>query len=157
MFRDPIVWAKENQITGDTIYLFVHNNKPERLKVYENAIAISRVDSTNYFNQLKSTMLNAYFIEGRIHFMRASGSAENVYYGQDEANRFIGVSRSTADRIDVLFDDNNKPSRVSFINNFDGTLYPMHDVDHDAIRIRGFKWLDNLRPKSKFDILSPKK
>lgn len=157
MFRDPIVWAKENQITGDTIYLFVNNNNPERLKVYENAIAINKVDSTNYYNQLKCITLNAYFLNGNIYFMRAQGSAENVYYGQDEANRFIGVSRSTADRIDVLFDNQHKPSRISFINNFDGTLYPMHDVNHESIRIRGFKWLDNLRPKSKFDILSPKK
>ncbi|MBI2282601.1 MAG: hypothetical protein HYU71_02720 [Bacteroidetes bacterium] len=153
LFRNPVIWAKENQITGDTIYLYVKNKKPERMYVFENAMAISRVDSTQYFNQLKSTTINALFEDGNIYYMRAKGNAENVYYGQDEQNRFIGVSRSTSDVIDMLFED-KKPKRVSFIRSFDGTSYPMREINHDELKIRGFRWLDAIRPKSKFDILA---
>lgn len=153
LFRNPIVWAKENQVTGDTIYLYTQNKKPQRLYVFENAMAISRVDSTTYFNQMKSTTINALFIDGKMHTMRAKGNAENVYYGQDEQNRFISVNKSSADIIDVLFGE-SKPRRVSFLRGFDGTSYPMRKVNHDEIKIRGFKWFDNLRPKSKFDILA---
>lgn len=153
LFRNPVIWAKENQITGDTIYLYVKNKKPERMYVFENAMAISRVDSTQYFNQLKSTTINALFEDGNIYYMRAKGNAENVYYGQDEQNRFIGVSRSTSDVIDMLFED-KKPKRVSFIRSFDGTSYPMREVNHEELKIRGFRWLDAIRPKTKFDILA---
>jgi hypothetical protein len=72
---------------------------------------------------------------------------------QDEENRFISVSKNTSDMINVLFDD-NKPVRVSFLNAYDGTNYPMHQVNHDELKLRKFKWLDDIRPKSKFDILS---
>ena len=153
LFRNPVIWAKENQITGDTIYLYVKNKKPERMYVFENAMAISKVDSTRYFNQLKSTTINALFEEGNIYFMRAKGNAENVYYGQDEQNRFIGVSKSSSDVIDMLFED-KKPKRVSFIRSFDGTSYPMREINHDDLKIRGFRWLDVIRPKTKFDILA---
>ena len=153
LFTSPVVWAKENQITGDTIYLYVKNKKPERLYVFENAMAISKVDSTQYFNQLKATTLNALFDDGKIYYMRAKGSAENVFYLQDEENRFISVTKNTADIINVLFAD-NKPERVSFLNSHDGTNYPMHQVNHDELKLRKFKWLDDIRPKSKFDILS---
>ena len=153
MFRNPIVWAKENQITGDTIYLYVKNKKPERMYVFENAMTLSKVDSTPYYNQLKGTTINALFIDGQINSMRAKGNAENVYYGQDEQKRFIGVNKSTADIIDVLFDD-NKPKRVTFLRNLDGNMYPMHQVNHEDIKIRGFKWLDAIRPKTKFEIFA---
>ncbi|TAJ57901.1 MAG: hypothetical protein EPO58_06335 [Chitinophagaceae bacterium] len=153
LFRNPVIWAKDNQITGDTIYLYVKNKKPERMYVFENAMAISKVDSTQFFNQLKSTTINALFEDGRIYFMRAKGNAENVYYGQDEQNRFIGVSKSSSDVIDMLFDD-SKPKRVSFIRGFDGTSYPMRQANHDELKIRGFQWLDKIRPKTKFDILA---
>lgn len=153
LFRNPVIWAKDNQITGDTIYLYVKNKKPERMFVFENAMAISKVDSTQFFNQLKSTTINALFEDGKIYFMRAKGNAENVYYGQDEQNRFIGVSKSSSDVIDMLFDD-SKPKRVSFIRGFDGTSYPMRQANHDELKIRGFQWLDKIRPKTKFDILA---
>ena len=153
MFRNPTVWAKDNQITGDTIYLYVKNKKPERMFVFENAMTLSKLDSTSYYNQLKGTTINALFIDGQINSMRAKGNAENVYYGQDEQKRFIGVNKSTADIIDVLFDE-NKPKRVSFLRNLDGTMYPMHQVNHEDIKIRGFKWLDAIRPKTKFEIFA---
>ncbi len=153
LFRSPVIWAKANQITGDTVYLYTKNKKPERLYVFENAMAINKVDSTEFYNQVKGTTINALFEDGKIYFMRAKGNAENVYYGQDELNRFIGVSKSSSDVIDVLFDD-SKPRRVSFIRGFDGTSYPMRQVNHEEIKIRGFKWLDLIRPKTKFDILA---
>lgn len=153
LFRNPVVWAKENQVTGDTIYLYTKNKKPERLYVFENAMAISRVDSTDYFNQVKATTINAFFTEGKMHYMRAKGNAENVYYGQDERNRFISVNKSSSDLIDVLFGE-TKPRRVSFIRGFDGISYPMRKVNHDDLKIRGFRWLDAIRPKTKFDILA---
>ncbi len=153
LFRNPIVWAKENQITGDTIYLYVKDKKPERLYVFENAMAINRVDSTQYFNQLKGTTLNALFDDGKIYFMRAKGNAENVYYIQDEDKAFASVHKSSCDVINVLFED-SKPARVSFINNYEGNTYPIRQANHEELKLRRFKWLDNLRPKSKFDILA---
>jgi lipopolysaccharide export system protein LptA len=153
LIRNPIIWAKQNQITGDTVYLYTKNKKAERLSAFEHAMVISKVDSTQYFNQVKSTTLNAFFQDDKISFLRAKGNAENIYYGQDELNHFIGVNSATADVIEVLFDDKNKPRRISFIHNYDATSYPMRQVNHDEIKIRGFKWLDSVRPKSKFDIL----
>lgn len=153
LFKSPVVWAQENQITGDTIYLFLKEKKPERLFVFENAMAINRVDSSIYFNQLKGTSINALFTDGKISSMRAKGNAANVYYATDEEKRFIGVNKSSSDVIDVFFDD-SKPQKVVFLRNLEGKSYPMRQVDHDEIKLRNFKWLNDKRPKTKFDILS---
>ncbi len=154
LFKDPIVWAKDNQISGDTLYLFTQNKKPERLFVYENAMALNKADSSsNYYNQLKGTSINALFIDGQINFMRAKGNAENVYYGLDDFKRFTGVNKSSAEMIDISFLD-NKPQKVIFRNNLEGNAYPMRQVNHEEIKLRNFKWQEDRRPKNKFEMLA---
>ena len=154
LFKQPVVWAQENQVSGDTIYMYLKNNKPERLYVFENAMALSKVDSSVYFNQVKGNTINAYFdTTGQIHFLRAKGNSENVYYGVDEQKNFIGVNKNSSDVIEIRF-DNGKPKKVVLINTVDGTMYPMRQVDHDELKLRNFRWLDSRRPKSRFDILS---
>ncbi|MDB5209424.1 MAG: OstA family protein [Sediminibacterium sp.] len=153
LFRDPVIWAKQNQITGDTIYLYTKNKKPERLYVFENAMAVGRVDSTIYFNQIKASSINALFDDGNISFVRLKGNAENVYYLQNEKKQFKGMNKGSASMMDVLFDGNSKPKRFTGKLPYDATNYPMRSTNHEEMKLRGFKWLEDLRPKSKFDIL----
>jgi lipopolysaccharide export system protein LptA len=155
LFNGPIIWAQENQISGDTIYLFLKNKKPERLYVFENALSISKVDSSNYFNQVRGNSINALFDStGQVHFLTAKGSAENIYYAQDEQKGFVGVNKNSCDLIEINFTD-GKPKRVKFINNLEGGLLPMRGkTNHDELKLKSFNWQDKLRPKSKFDILT---
>ncbi|MGV3594612.1 MAG: OstA-like protein, partial [Sediminibacterium sp.] len=154
LFKSPVVWAQANQVTGDTIYMYLKNSKPERLYVFENAMALSQVDSTIYFNQVKGNTINAYFdTTGQIQFLRSKGNSENVYYATDEGGHFIGVNRNSSDVVEIRFAD-GKAKRVLLINGVDGTMYPMRQVNHEDLKLRNFKWLDNLRPKSRYDILS---
>ena len=149
LFKNPVVWAKENQITGDTIYLFTANKKPKRLYVFEDALAVNKSDQ--FFNQVKGTTINGNFINGDINYIRAKGSAENIYYAIDEQENYIGVNRSTCDIIDMYF-LNKKPKKIVFRNNLEGTTFPMKQVSHSTMRLRGFKWLEDIRPKTKADL-----
>ncbi|MEY3507419.1 MAG: hypothetical protein RIR44_651 [Bacteroidota bacterium] len=155
LFNNPIIWAQENQISGDTIYLFLKNKRPERLYVFENALSISKVDSSIYFNQVKGNSIDAVFDStGQVHFLTAKGSAENIYYAQDEQKDFVGVNKNSCDLIEINFTD-GKPKRVKFINNLEGGLLPMRGkTNHDELKLKSFNWQDKLRPKSKFDILT---
>ena len=153
LFKTPIAWAQENQITGDTIYLYMQNKKPEKIKVWENAMAISHAGSI-YYNQVSGKTINAFFNDGKIDYLKSKGSpAESVYYGVDDFGKFFGVNKATSDVIDMYFKD-GKPHKVVFRNKLEGTTYPMRQVDHESIKIRGFKWLEERRPKSKFEILT---
>ena len=151
LFSNPIVWANDNQLTGDTMYLYLKNKKPEKLLVYENAMAISRVNNI-YYNQLKGNTITGYFKNGDIDILKTKGSpAQNVYYAQDERKKMIGVNQSSADQINIEFKD-NKPEKVIFINNLQGSMFPMNQINHNDLKVKDFKWLIDVRPKSKFDI-----
>lgn len=153
LFKNPVTWSQENQITGDTIYLYLKNKQPEKIKVFENALAVSDA-SNGYYNQVAGRTINAFFIEGKMNFLKCKGSpAQSVYYGVDDYGKFFGVNIATSDVIDMYFQD-SKPDKVVFRNKLDGTMYPMRQVNHNAIKVKGFQWLNNKRPKSKFEILS---
>ena len=152
LFKNPIAWAQDNQITGDTMYLFIKNRNPEKMVVFENAMAISKVNG-NFFNQLRGNNITGYFRGEHIDILKTKGSpAQNVYYAQDEQKKLVGVNQSAADVINIEF-INNKPEKVIFINNLQGTMFPLNQVNHSDLQVKGFKWLIDLRPKSKFAIL----
>jgi lipopolysaccharide export system protein LptA len=149
-YTDPIVWANGNQVTGDTIFLYTKNKKPERLYVFENGLVINKTGPDQY-NQIKGTTLNGYFVDGQMDHMRARGSAESIYYIKDEDSAYVGANRTTADVIDMRF-LNKELNKVVFVNDVKGTTTPFKHIKFDEMRLRNFKWLDERRPKTKFEL-----
>jgi lipopolysaccharide export system protein LptA len=154
LLNKPIIWTTGNQISGDTIYMYIQNKKPEQLNVIDNAFAINKVDTTNYYNQIKGNKLNVWFEEGSIKKMRTKGNAENIYFVLDDAKKFIGVNHSASQIIEIIFKEGN-PSKVKWINRLQGGMNPIGKVTAEELILRGFKWQEDIRPKTKFDILSP--
>lgn len=153
LFTNPVVWNNNNQITGDTIYLFTLNRKPEQLKVFENAMAISRVlKEQPYFNQVKGRIINGFFVDGTVDRIFAKGNAENIYYAQDENNKLMAVNESSSDVIEIFF-SNQEPEKVALRTGVKGQNDPIRKIDPEQKKLRGFKWLQSLRPLSKFKLL----
>ncbi len=146
LYKDPVIWSNENQMTGDTIYLFTRNKKPDHLYVLENSFAISRTKE-NLFNQIRGNNINGNFVNGDIDYMRAKGNAESVYYLQDSDSAYIGMNYARADAISMYFGKDGL-KRVSWVNGVEGTTFPMNQIPEDKKTLRDFKWLDNRRPKT---------
>jgi lipopolysaccharide export system protein LptA len=156
LYHDPVMWASKSQITGDTIYLYTKNKNPDKLYVFENGFAINLSDS-NMYNQIKGNRLNGFFKNGEIDYMRAQGNAESIYYVKDDKNYLVGINNATSDIIDMRF-KNKELNKVVFISDVTGTLYPIRKATEENKYLRGFKWLENLRPKTKFELMEePKK
>jgi hypothetical protein len=150
LFTDPVMWASNSQITGDTIYLYTKNKNPDRLYVFENAFAVNLSDK-EMFNQIKGNRLNGYFRNGEIDYMRAQGNAESIYYVKDEKNALVGINNATSDIIDMRF-KNKELNKVVFISEVTGTMYPIKQATEQNKILRNFKWLEDKRPKTKFEL-----
>ena len=157
LFYNPIAWGNGNyQITGDTMYVYTKNKKPNRLYVFENALAINKV-ARDFYNQMKGTTINTYFKDGQVDYMRAKGNAESIYYVQDDNKAYTGVNKAHADIIDMIFAPKADSSgrelhRVVLRNDAEGSMIPFRKVNFDEMRLRGFKWQEARRPKSKEDL-----
>jgi lipopolysaccharide export system protein LptA len=151
MFKNPIVWKEKNQITGDTMYLFTEKQQPKRIYVFNNSLVINQQNPAMY-NQAGGRTLNAYFKEGKIEYTRLKGSpAETVFYPQAEDSSYTGMNRTSGDVADVYF-VKEEIRKIKFINNVDGTMYPLNQIPADKKYLKNFKWDDKRRPKSKLEL-----
>lgn len=150
LFRDPVLWANNSQVTGDTIYMYTKNKKPDQLYVFEKGLMINRTGDDMY-NQVSGNRLFGYFNEGEIDYMRAKGNAESIYYALDEQNKLIGINKASSDIIDMRFKD-RELNRVVFISAVTGSMLPYRQATDQDKRLRNFNWQDDRRPKSKFEL-----
>jgi len=152
LFNDPVAWAGGYQVSGDTLFMYTKNKKPERLYVFENGLVVGKVGA-HMFNQVKGNTINGYFKNGVIDFMRAKGSAEAVYYVKDDSMALVGVNRvNKADVIDLIF-LKKVLNKVVLRNDADGIITPIRKVNFDEMKLRNFKWLEERRPKTKAELL----
>ncbi len=151
LYQNPVLWAKEKtQITGDTILLFTKNKKADRMKVFENSFLANKLDPEVY-NQIKSTRMDAYFKDGNIDSVRANGSAECIYYMQDDDSAYTGINESKSDIMDIYFSE-KALQKVVFRSSVTGTIWPIKQKNPSEMRLPNFKWLEERRPKTKFDL-----
>ncbi len=151
LYQNPVVWAKEKtQISGDTILLFTKNKKADRVKVFENSFLVNKLDPEVY-NQIKSTRMDGWFREGNIDSVRANGSAECIYYLQDDDSAYTGINESKSDIMDIYFKEQSL-QKVVFRSSVTGTIWPIKQKSPTEMRLPGFRWLDEKRPKTKFDL-----
>jgi|CXWL01.1.fsa_nt_gi lipopolysaccharide export system protein LptA len=151
LYQDPVLWAKEKtQITGDTILLFTKNKKADRMKVFENSFLVNKLDP-EVFNQIKSSRMDGFFKDGNIDSVRASGFAECIYYLQDDDSAYTGINESKSDILDIYFSE-QALQKVVFRSSVTGTIWPIKQKDPKEMRLENFRWLDERRPKTKFDL-----
>ena len=152
LFREPIAWSKGSQVTGDTIFVYTKNKKPSRLFVFENAMVVQSVKTeAAFFNQIKGRTINAFFKDGELDYVKAKGSAESIYYAQDQDSAFIGMNRTTADMIDMYF-SNKEPKKVKYTYSVKGITYPIRKLPDEKKKLDSFKWLEQKRPKTKLEL-----
>jgi lipopolysaccharide export system protein LptA len=150
LFQDPVVWNKKNQVSGDTIFMYTRNKKADKLRVFNNSFIASEVRPSVY-NQVKSTRLDGYFQEGNIDSIRCRGFAESIYFLQDDDSAFSGVNQTSADILDVRF-LKGELHRVIYRSAVKGTIWPIRQKNPAEMRLAGFAWYDDRRPKTKYDL-----
>jgi len=149
-YRDPVIWATDAQISGDTIYLLTKNKKADQVWVFENGFSINRTPES-FFNQIKGNRLNGYFKDGSIDYMRAKGNAESVYYLQDDDSAYVGMNYARADAIGLYFVDRSL-KKVTWVKGVEGTTYPFRQIPEDKKELRNFNWQESRRPKSRYEL-----
>ncbi len=151
LYYNPVVWSGNTQIAGDTIFLYTKNKQPERLYVFEKGLIVNRTKE-GFFNQMSGKTINGYFVDGKIDYMRVKGTqSESIYYMQNDDSAYIGMNRAVGDVIDLYF-KNQDLSKVLFINQVQGTMYPMNQIPDDQRKLKDFEWLDARRPKNRAEL-----
>jgi len=150
-YGKPIIWSQGSQLTGDTVYMILKNQKMENVLFDKNAFIVNtQLDSTK-FNQVKGRKITGYFKNDELDRVYVDGNAESIYYTVEE-NEFTGMIRSISSRIKIQF-DNQEMTDVISIRKAESTYYPLEQIPADKDILEGFIWRPELRPKSKEEII----
>lgn len=152
LFKNPILWSENSQITGDSIHL-ISNTKTEQLdslKVLRNSFIIQK-DSAGY-NQIKGRNILGKFINNDLQKVHVIGNAESIFYVRNERdNSLIGIDKTTSSSIQFTFKNSQLQSSKS-ITEPDGETYPPSKFPENVKLFKGFIWREDERPLTKDDI-----
>ncbi|HPD59783.1 MAG: hypothetical protein KBG33_03290 [Paludibacteraceae bacterium] len=151
MYKEPVLWAEDFQITGDSISGYIKNKKIDHIRVLPSAIAIQQFDSI-HFNQISGKEIVAYLDSNQLKRVHVNGNAETIYYPLDEKDStLIGLNKTQSSYVVVYFKD-KKVDRIVLTNASNGIMYPLNQLSGGDIYLKNYIWLDYLRPKSKKEV-----
>lgn len=147
LYRSPVMWSGQNQITSDTIIMFLNNNKIDSFYILNNAFIASR-EGAKEFNQIKGKNMKGYINNNKIEFMDVFGNGQSIYYAKEEDSSYIGVNVIDCSEM-VFYFKNNKISSSKFITQPDAVFYRLDEIKAEELRLKGFVWLIKKRPDMK--------
>ena len=152
LHHEPVCWSAENQISADTIHIYLHNGKLDYAHGIGSALGIKQEDSIRY-DQLSGKEMKAFIIDGEVKRVEVSGNAETVFFPRDDDSVYVGVNKSQSSYV-TMYLENNKIHHVLFTTVTTGTLYPMDQIDRKDTYLLGFFWALQERPRSPQDIFN---
>ena len=153
MFRTPLLWSQENQLSGDSINMRIYNGTIQKINIRGQAFIISRAD-TGKFNQIKGRVMHGYFKNNNLERLDVIGNGQSIYYAYDdkpEGRKILGVNKAECSNISIGI-KNNKISRIAFLTQPTATFFSLDQFPKEQRKLKGFAWYGNRRPLTHNDI-----
>jgi lipopolysaccharide export system protein LptA len=148
LYHLPVLWSGQNQITSDTIRMFLNNNKIDSFYLLSNAFMISK-ETSKHFNQVKGRYMKGLLEASKFKYLRVYGNGQSIFYAKEEKDSsYIGVNVIDCSEMEFFFAA-NKIQRSNFITQPDATFYPIQQLKPEELKLKGFRWMNSRRPSLK--------
>jgi lipopolysaccharide export system protein LptA len=121
LLGDPVVWAKGDELSGDTVVMTLSDNKPSTLSLLNNALVLS-VANDSLKNLISGKQLDAQFLNGKLHQVDVSGNGVIEYYVLDDPSN-ISINKATCSHIRMLFNE-GEVEKIILLTSPDGSIAP---------------------------------
>ena len=160
MFRfmgHPMIWAEGSQISSDTLYMQIKNQRMDNALLINNAFMVNAVLDTLKFNQLKGRKITAFFANNSIDRMYVDGNAENITFAtNDKTHRITEMFHDRGARIKIKMEGKQIIDYIT-VRKVDQKVYPIQQVTDEIEVLPGFIWRPQDRPTSKEDMMNRKR
>lgn len=147
---DPVCWNESNQVSSDTIRVYIKNGEVDYLHGIGNAIAIKQEGSTE-FDQLAGKEMMAYVRDGDIYLVDVQGNAETVFYPREDNGSYVGLNKTQSSFV-KLFLENRQIHHILFTTSTTGVMIPMDQATDADKYLATFFWAEQERPHKPGDI-----
>lgn len=151
MYHDPVLWAENNQLSGEFIQAITKNKTIERIHIQRTAMAVQQEDSI-YFNQLSGKEIIAHVDSGQLKKVDVNGNAETIYYPMDDKDStLVGINKTQSSFV-VMHLKNKKVQRIVMTSASNGNMYPLTQLTGSELYLKNYFWMPEQRPLKREDI-----
>jgi len=123
----PILWHNKSQLTGDSITIYLDNNKIKQLDVDGTSFMLSQNENfIERFDQTSSTQIKIFFADDKINRAEFYGNVYSIYFMYDGETK-NGLTKSNSASTTVMFED-NEVTEVKLYRNPVSEYYPENQV-----------------------------
>jgi hypothetical protein len=149
LFKDPVIWTENSQLTSDSIQIVIAERKLKKAEFSSSAFVVTKEDST-HFNQIKSADIVAYFTSGDLSRFDAFGGVSVIFFFAEDSI-ITTMNEKTCKAMTSRFSD-KKVQINKYFEPDNNDLYPIYKLDKEKQKLKGFRWLEDRRPVSRFDV-----
>lgn len=143
-YKEPMLWSDKTQVIGDTVKVFLANEQVDSMAIGKKGLIVTEEDTVG-FNQVKGIWILTKFVDNKLNRMYVKGNSESIYFAKEEDSTYSGMNQARCNEMVVRFED-NEVSRISFIDQAEGTFSPMHAIVFEKNQLDGFRWEPEKRP-----------
>lgn len=149
MFKRPIIWNEQNQITAE--FIQVHNNdgKADRIDIQNSAFIITKQDTAK-FNQIYGKKMTGYIHDSELRKIDVDGNAQTIYFPKDGED-YIGANKAEASSMTIHLHE-GAVKKIVWYNSPEGVMNPLDQIPREELFLKGFQWLEKERPMNKWGI-----
>ena len=153
---NPVCWNEDNQVSADTMNLYLKNGTVDYLHGVGNAIAIKQ-EGEREFDQMAGKEMLAYVQDGDVKLVDVQGNAETVFYPRENDGSYVGVNRTQSSFVKVYL-ENREIHHILFTTATSGVMIPLDQATEDDKFLVTFFWAEQERPRRPEDIfLNPER
>ena len=147
---DPVCWNEDNQVSADTVNIYLSNGTVDYLHGIGNAIAIKR-EGKDEFDQLAGKEMYAYVREGDVYLVDVQGNVETIFYPREDDGSYVGVNKTQSSFV-KLYLENRQIHHILFTTSTTGRMIPMSQATEEDRYLVTFFWAEQERPRQPGDI-----
>lgn len=151
MYKTPVIWHYENQITANQITLYTVDGGIDMVEMAGEAFVAQYVDDAPRYNQICGKNMVAYLDSNQIKKVEVIGNSQTIYYTTEQDTVVTGMNTITAQDMDIYF-DGGKMKKLWFYKSPKGTIYPLEGLSRRQSYLDGFAWYSSHRPRGVKDI-----
>ena len=145
MFRKPIVWSGERQVTGNRIDVHFNDSTADWALLPESGMMSEYVDE-DFYNQLAGKTMLATFANQTLKRLDVSGNVETIFLPQESDSTFNRLINAESSFLTIEL-DSGKMDKLKMWPEVSGTVTPIFLVKNSQKYLLKFRWWAAIRPE----------
>ena len=146
LYKFPVLWNGNNQITSDIMHLITQNSELVRADFEGKPLTASELDTAHY-NQVTGKEMTALFRNNQIYRNDVNGNVQTIYYMQEDDSPEITLMAYIEAGDMTSYIEDQKVVGITYRGNPTYTFYPMDKIpETQPTKLPNFVWEASRRP-----------